>query len=296
MLAAELGRRTGAIVPPEAQFFMDGVRAANREGGGRELEVFARVVCDHWRTALWIPAGGARDNLRDELASALTLADAMKALVDRYRTVMGLPSSAAWIDHTPSNVMYAHTLLGVFPEAPMIHLVRDPRAVASSVIPLDWGPSTARGAAGWWMSRTAAGLAAESAFGNRVKRVLYEELLLEPDRVFAEILEWLAEYVLLVAPLRESGMRLSSYTAKQHALVGGPIDATRATAWRAQLSSHDIAIIEGEVQDLLPLLGYATDGVAPAERVPRRPEEILNEASRALLNRGRAQCRRTRAR
>jgi hypothetical protein len=58
-------------------------------------------------------------------------------LVTAYGEKVAKPAPAAWIDHTPKNARYAATLFHAFPDARMIHIVRDGRAVAASVLPLD---------------------------------------------------------------------------------------------------------------------------------------------------------------
>ena len=65
--------------------------------------------------------------------------DLIKWLVKEYARSVGRPTPEIWIDHTPFNIFYAPTVFSLFPEAKMIHLVRDGRSVASSVMKLDLG-------------------------------------------------------------------------------------------------------------------------------------------------------------
>ena len=46
-----------------------------------------------------------------------------------------------WVDHTPVNLKFFMHLVKHYERAKFIHIVRDGRAVASSVIPLEWGPN-----------------------------------------------------------------------------------------------------------------------------------------------------------
>src|SRR5690606_9333198 len=96
------------------------------------------------------------------------------------------------VDHTPNNLRFAATLHLWFPEAKFIHLVRDGRAVAASVIPLDWGPNTVIRAASWWAERVAHGLAAESFFGpEKILRIYYEELVTYPRKTMEKVSDFL---------------------------------------------------------------------------------------------------------
>src|SRR5688572_5775862 len=69
-----------------------------------------------------------------------------------------------WIDHTPSNLAIGGVLLEQFAGSVLVHLVRDGRAVAASVIPLDWGPNDVIGAAFSWIRSLALGLALETRY------------------------------------------------------------------------------------------------------------------------------------
>lgn len=65
----------------------------------------------------------------------------------------------------------------IFPGSKYIHIIRDGRGVAKSIIPLNWGPSAVETAAYWWMAFVSAGVVAEMNFGANALRVKYEDLL-----------------------------------------------------------------------------------------------------------------------
>jgi len=54
---------------------------------------------------------------------------------------------------TPDNMMVAATIDRIFPEARYIHSVRHGLDVASSVVPLGWGPNNHRDAIRWWATK-----------------------------------------------------------------------------------------------------------------------------------------------
>ena len=66
--------------------------------------------------------------------------------------------------------------------AKFIHLVRAPRAVAASIMPLDWGPNNAIDAARYWVQKIAYGLAFESVYPEVCLKVKYEDILQEPEK------------------------------------------------------------------------------------------------------------------
>jgi hypothetical protein len=71
----------------------------------------------------------------------------MHAVLDPIAVEQGKPS---WVEMTPPNIAKAPMLLEVFPDAKFIHVMRDGRDVAASVVRLPWGPSTHAAALRFW--------------------------------------------------------------------------------------------------------------------------------------------------
>jgi hypothetical protein len=200
-----------------------------------------------------------------------------RALIERivraYGTKVGKPAPIMWVDHTPRNVRYAWTFFRAFPEAKMVHIVRDGRAVAASVLPLDWGPNEIDSAARFWAERLAYGLAAESFWQKKVVRVRYEDLVQHPQATLLSLCETLAiNYDPVMC--RAVGFQVPKYTAKQHALIGREPDPTRVNAWETQLTGRQVEIFESIAADLLKTLGYTPRYGLSARPMSRR-ERIL---------------------
>jgi Sulfotransferase family len=285
LLAALLAEHPAVVAPPEAQFLIKGLHAAAGAAPAQAPGRFAAAVRSDWRLRVWELPGVFLPGDADRPA------DVMRLLVREYARSRGRPEPRVWVDHTPSNVLHAKTLLDEFPDAVMIHLVRDPRAVAASVLPLDWGPASPRDAGRWWLTRVAAGLAAEVALPGRVIRVHYEELVNDPRTVTR-----LHEVLGLDpgAELRPDAMELPRYTRSQHTHVGRRPDPARIDAWRARLSAKDVAALESELGDTLVLLGYEPVSPRPAALHPRGLAEAAAAAAKTGRQRVRAFVRRRR--
>lgn len=179
----------------------------------------------------------------------------MEPLVQAYAARTGKPGGNIWIDHTPSNLAIGNVLLEEFPDSRIIHIVRDGRAVAASMLPLDWGPNNVIAAAREWVLFVGLGFALEAAFPERVHRVTYEELVRDPGPVLARLCRF-AELEYQESMIGGGGLRVPSTTVEQHALVGKPPDKSRLDAWKTTLEPRDIELFEWEVKSLLSLLGY----------------------------------------
>lgn len=58
-----------------------------------------------------------------------------------------------WIDTTPPNLMRSSEIISLLPGARLIHMIRDGRDVACSVVKEKWGPSEHFEALEWWRER-----------------------------------------------------------------------------------------------------------------------------------------------
>jgi Sulfotransferase family len=264
MLGAMLGGHPEAICPPEAQFIIDCMPASNLSA------VDASTVLDHitrhWRFRVW----PFRLESRTEMAT-MSYRSLIEWVVAQYAIAHGRPAPKVWIDQSIF-VRHISKLLQVFPDARFIHLVRDGRAVAASIIPLDWGPMGVLSAAQHWIEHLAHGFAAEATLGaDRIIRVHYEGILAEPEATMKRISSFLG-IEFCPAMLVPAGLALPAHTRRQHTLIGAPLDPKRVDAWRHSLTKREIEIYEAVAGDLLPLLGYEMSSARA--RPPSRVETI----------------------
>lgn len=247
-----IGAHTQCAAIPETHFFMDTLRHFHRYDIFNATK-FMESIKSHWRFQLW------NFLFTNDLESLLSTSDSPSALLtDLIRsyleTEVRKPASF-WVDHTPSNVEYLTTLFSIFPQAKAIHLVRDGRAVASSVIPLDWGPVNISTAASWWKGKIVYGLAAEAAFPNRVLRIRYEDLLADPKIQLDRVQKFL-HLPIEDLSVKKPQFKIPKYTEDQHRLVGQPPDPKRADAWQLEMPSRAIETFEYLTGELLSYLGY----------------------------------------
>ena len=282
LLGAMLGAHPELITTPESQF-LD--LAFTTEASPRDtLERFD----EDWRFKLWGLDPRARSSMPKDHPTLI------RKLVAEYGKQRSAPPDARWVDHTPNNFQRAHNLLGLFPQAKFVHLVRDGRAVAASVMPLDWGPNTIIRAARWWVESTAHGLAAENEWGRGVVlRVRYEDLVTDPQAALLRLCEFLG-IEFHPQMLSASGFQPPEYTRKQHAFVGRPPDPSRLRAWRRELSSREVEIFEAITGSFLVQLGYSLDfkDVPAPYTLGENIHQSLEELRRALFNRRRFNRRR----
>lgn len=265
LLGAMLGSHSSCLCVPEMKFKLEMLQFAGN--GVNDAVEPARVLAKL----------AHRSNFRiwglspHEIAmpgGTLAGRELVEWLVSAYGRKVGKIASAIWIDHTPANIKCAWTLFQAFPDAHMVHLIRDGRAVAASLLPLDWGPNEIDSAARYWAEALAHGFAAEATWPGKVIRVRYENLVKEPATTLKELCAALSlSYE--PAMCQGTGFQVPLYTARQHALVGSPPEPARVNAWERELTPRQVEIFESIVADLLKLLCYEPKFGLHARRMSR---------------------------
>jgi hypothetical protein len=192
--------------------------------------------------------------------SPTTYADAIRTVYELYAQRQG---KHRYGDKTPRYSIDVPLLAELFPEANFIHIIRDGRDVALSLMDVRLGRGHVREAALLWRSRVRAARDAGRDLGHhRYREVRYEALIDDPR---AE-LEALCPFVQLDfepgmlnyfervgrMPDPELGIR---YRPRHHTHVGLP-PTKGLRDWRVQMSPHDLAVFEANAGDLLSGLGY----------------------------------------
>jgi len=254
MLASMLGMHSRMLTVPESHFKTDFLHGLDGQFSRDSIPESLSLIRSNLTFKSWgLDAVIAQACVEDFDGS---YGQFVEYFVAQYGEHNGGSNFDYWVDHTPSNINYAHFLLTQWPDSKMLHIVRDGRAVAASVLPLDWGPFTMKHAAERWRLDLAAGLATELAFtSNRVLRVRYERILREPHRVLSEICGFIGVECEERMELGQ-GFDVPAASKQQHTLVGSLPNPERIDAWRKRLTSRQIELFEFYAGDMLKLTGY----------------------------------------
>ncbi len=204
-------------------------------------------------------------------------ADAIRLL---YRTYAEAHGKARYGDKSPGYVTRMGLLAGLFREAKFVHIVRDVRSVALSLVemPREWGTRTVPEGAARWRHRVGRGRVEVLALGpDRYLGVRYEDLVTEPERELRGILEFLLLPWEDAVPATPSGACPASprTTRDIHGNVGRAPTTTRD--WREQISSEDLEVVEAIAGDLLPEMGYERAVEQPGAAAQERARTVMGE-------------------
>ena len=194
-----------------------------------------------------------------------TYAGALSAVFEQFAKTKGLPR---WGDKTPEYNRHLNVLAGLFPVAQFVHVVRDPRDVATSYFKAGFGPKSAYEAAVHWRDA----VTRVRTFGAAVSReqfleLRYEDLLDDPSSTLGRVASFLGitNHAELVAGIAER-LRVQ-------------VRSGNSNKWRAGLDRRDLACIETVARAAMSELAYVpvtsdASRIGPLERARWRAQGL----------------------
>jgi hypothetical protein len=225
-----------ASVPSESHLFSHGIAPL--------FELFQHSLRSSTTTGrVYVERGVALDGARD-------LCDAVfGGFLD--------PGTDRLVERTPLHVLHLDLISEIYPDAQVVHIVRDGRDVALSVAAQNWGPSGIKDAAAEWRSSIRAAREAglpESSY----RETRYEALLQDPGAAIVELYSWLG------LPADDETVRAAVAESQVATNLGSNPSGTGVAKWRDAYSASDLAAFEQVAGDLLDELGYP-------RQAPREP-------------------------
>lgn len=142
-------------------------------------------------------------------------------------------------------------LLEIWPDARFIHLVRDPRDVAPSVVGMGWAGNVYHACERWIESERTWDRVAERIGQDRFIELRFEKVLADPAGELARVCSFIGiDFDASMLSFHEQ----TSYSAP---------DASASQRWSRKLSIRDVRLIEGRAGDLIESRGYEASGHEP---------------------------------
>ena len=261
LLQYMLGSHPNISAPTgESQFIIPLQRDASKFGGLTELANIERVLLEMQRispefidTDLHGMRFDAPSLARDCVKHG---ADSITKIISHvYETNARGEGKQRWLDKTPYYILNLDTILSMFPDAQIIHLIRDGRDNVLSMLARkhDLRLFNVHHAAKTWQQYVEAG----QSFGrhltaNQYHEIRYEDLVSDPTKHMADICEFLGEVfdpaVVAFKKSRDSGTKTPML---KQSIQGG-----NTNKWRTQMTPRSIRVVEGAVGETLERNGY----------------------------------------
>jgi hypothetical protein len=194
-------------------------------------------------------------------------AQVIGSLLEKYRQQSGKPRVA---EKSPNNVFYFDHLHLMFPDSPLVHVIRDGRDVICSLLTMDWiDPKTrkplgytrdARKAAEYWVRAVRAGQAAarHPGLAARYMEIRYEQLVTDPKPTLEQLFDFIKEpWDPAVLQFHKQQRNLAGESSAEQ--VSQELYTSAVARWERDLKPVDKAAVKEVAGELLRELGYARD-------------------------------------
>jgi hypothetical protein len=220
-----------------------------------------RMMNEWLRSKAFDVSGLQAENIKAAVASGCRSgSDFLRIVMEEIARKQGVDR---WIDSTPTNIPHLLRIKKDFPDARIIHIIRDARDVALSLDkrgwsrPLPWDRNHSLLAAGlYWEWIVRKGRKLSSLLQPDYLETRYEDLVNQPS----ETLERLA--VFLHHDLDYKRIRQTSIGSVRSPLTSFKEDLERGQfmpvgRWKDKFPPHQLALFENAVGDYMQELGYA---------------------------------------
>jgi hypothetical protein len=285
MLQLMLHAHPRIAIPPETRFLLDAYDRRRSFGDLRE-------EANRRRLGEWIVAPGhafkdlglRKARIVSEIAAGPpSVGSAVGIVFAAYARRFGKPR---WGDKRPAYLMNVDTVLRLFPDAQLVHIVRDGRDCVASLKEAPWhSGGVYQAITSWNAGMDEARKAARRLGPDSWYELRYEQLVTDPVTELGRLCGYLGERY-------DSAMEVPSQVAAVavpqrkiwHALTHGEVTARRVGSWVGRLDDAEIGLCEALMGNRLTAHGYDVGGGYAAGM--REWARYARYGARARISRG----------
>jgi hypothetical protein len=237
MLLKILNQHSSIAIPSESHFLIDYMKKHDKYETLEDDRVIEKLFRDILNEP-FVKEFKAKYNIQQLVKSvkSRTYAGVVNAIYDTYRLQH---NKARWGDKTPPYVHYINEILRIFPESQFIHIIRDGRDCALSVIEQPWGPKNIFRSALMWKRAVTDGMEQGRKLPpSQYIEIRYEKILTSPADELGRLFLFLDE------PLGSDKLKAMDFKKGNY------------YKWKHRMSDRDKKIFEKIAGDLLEELGY----------------------------------------
>jgi hypothetical protein len=258
-------------IPPETRFliptythrlsFGDLEQRANRRRLGRFIVR---------RRSRFDALGLARKPIVRQIADGPpTVGSALGIVLRAYARLFDSPR---WGDKRPAYHGHIDALMRLFPEARLVHVVRDPRDCVASLKRMPWFHASSHYAVAEWAAAIRHTDAAARRWPDAVTRIRYESLVADPERELRALCAAIGEDYdpAMAEPERVADVAVPLQQA-WHSNTRAVVSAARIGGWTKGLDRWEVALCETVLGGHMRRFGYepSSTGRPPAEHLLR---------------------------
>ena len=212
--------------------------------------------------------GLSRSKVRNRLwRTPPTIGSFLGSVLVAYAELHG---KARWGDKRPNYIQALPAVLELFPDAQIVHIIRDGRDSAASLLTMPWWNRGFGEAVYKWRDAVEAGNDAKADFAaDSYHEFRYEDLVADPQATLTGLCEFLGEefHPDMLEPHRVAG--LTPDYKVWHEGLQKPVNEGAVQRFQRDLSADQIALFELVAGDQLRQHGYpiVADGAEPGREV-----------------------------
>jgi hypothetical protein len=276
-------------IPPETRF-VDQVFRRREKFGDLEVRAnrrrLAKAIVDRRRTKLHDLRLDREELVRRIIAAPPTVGSAVGTVFQMYAERFDKPR---WGDKRPEYIANVEMILRLFPDAQIVHVVRDGRDCVASLKRMSWWNQSSVAAMAMWASRIDAGVEAARRCGSDTYfEVCYERLVSDPEPELRALCAFLGEDF-DGAMLRPHEIAADAVPSRKtwHVNTAAEINRRRVGRW-AELESWELGLAEQVLGGRLKARGYELSGAGSRPPLRARAAYVRELAVRRRAVRRRA--------
>lgn len=249
-------------IPPETRFVLAAYASRNGFGDLRSEQnrrALASFIVGKRKTLFYDLGLDAQEITEEIAAGPPTLGSGLGIVFSAYARRFGKPR---WGDKRPGYYTCIPGLLRLFPDAQLVHLIRDGRDCVASLKTMPWFGRDINAAICTWKEairncrRAARTLPADTYFELR-----YEELVADPARHLAALCDYLGEEYdpAMCEPQKVAGLAIPKRKV-WHDDTHDAVTSARSGSWQQRLEPWEISLCEATMGRQLRSLGYELSG------------------------------------
>lgn len=251
LLRLMLNRHPHLCIPPESHFITH-LHAEQPELLSHD-DFYQRLI-SHERLADWqLDLDALRRRIESTPLQWAPLFDAV------FRLYADRQGKRRWGDKTPDYVRVLDRLERLFPQALFVHLVRDGRDVACSLLEVPWFSDNMEKIARFWADSVRMGRESGKRIGpSRYLELRYEQLIQQPEQQLQRVCDFLGEPMdrCMLDYHEDADAAIPPERRAWHQRVGRPVDSSRIGRWKTDLTRRQRRTLKKIAGDLLEELGY----------------------------------------
>lgn len=270
-------------IPPETRFLVE-IHERRLEFGDPTVRATRRAIAeeitsDHRLDRLDIDL----QRVRAGIEAAEPTLGAMLAVV--YREFASRFGAVRWGDKRPSYIRRLPVLLDLFPDAQIVHIIRDGRDCVASLKRMPWWRHGVPAAIEKWVdAMQKADEARRTLSPNQYHELRYEDLVADPTRTLGHLCRFLSEEFDedMLAPHEVAD--IIPDRRRWHRNTREPVSDRAVHRWQEDLTAPELRLMEAVAGRHLRRWGYTLrDGVRPLPP-PSGMSAYISAASRRALS------------